>query len=49
MNQSTFEKNVDEKTLTVRRVISAPIERVWEALTTSEMLEKWWGPNLTTP
>lgn len=44
MNQTHFEKNVDEKTLTIRRVIAAPVERVWEALTTSALLEKWWGP-----
>lgn len=44
MNQTTFEKNVDEKVLTIRRVISAPVGRVWESLTTSEMLQKWWGP-----
>lgn len=44
MNQSHFEKNVDEKSLTIRRKINAPAARVWEALTTSELLEKWWGP-----
>lgn len=30
--------------LTIDRKFNAPIDRVWEALTKSEILAKWWSP-----
>lgn len=32
------------KNLTLERTFSAPIEKVWEALTSEEKLRKWWAP-----
>ncbi len=32
------------KTLTLERSFSAPIEKVWEALTHQDQLKKWWCP-----
>jgi uncharacterized protein YndB with AHSA1/START domain len=32
------------KKLTIDRNFNAPIDRVWEAFTTPEMLAKWWSP-----
>lgn len=34
----------DKKTLIAERSFAAPLERVWHAWTTSEELDKWWGP-----
>lgn len=31
--------------LTLERSFSAPIEKVWEALTTVDKLKKWWSPS----
>jgi uncharacterized protein YndB with AHSA1/START domain len=31
-------------TLVVRRVVKAPIDRVWRAWTRAESVAKWWGP-----
>lgn len=43
MGQTTF--TVDKENLQVRmeRVFSAPIDKVYEALTSPEIVEKWWG------
>lgn len=32
------------KKITIERLFSAPIEKVWEALTNQERLKKWWCP-----
>lgn len=32
------------KKLTIERSFSAPIEKVWEALTDVDKLKKWWSP-----
>ena len=32
------------KKLTLERSFSAPIEKVWEALTNADQLKKWWCP-----
>jgi uncharacterized protein YndB with AHSA1/START domain len=42
MSETTFKP--EGKTLLVERVFSAPKERVWNAWTTPEEFEKWWGP-----
>lgn len=33
------------KNLTLERTFSAPIEKVWEALTSADILKKWWCPD----
>ena len=33
------------KKLTLERSFSAPIEKVWEALTNTDKLKKWWCPS----
>ena len=38
----TFDKH--NNTITIIREYDAPLEKVWKAWTTSEMLDKWWGP-----
>jgi uncharacterized protein YndB with AHSA1/START domain len=43
---------VDEsaKTLVITRIINAPLERVWRALTEPELIRQWWGPeHFTSP
>ncbi len=34
----------DKKTLIAERAFNAPLEKVWEAWTKAEFLDKWWGP-----
>jgi uncharacterized protein YndB with AHSA1/START domain len=34
----------DNKTLVAERSFNAPLEKVWEAWTNAEFLDKWWGP-----
>lgn len=38
----------DKKQLTLTRVFDAPIERVWEAITTPEQFVKWYGLSNST-
>ena len=33
------------KKLTIKRTFDAPIEDVWEAFTSPELLAKWWAPS----
>lgn len=33
----------------VRRIVDAPIERVWEAITSAEELRQWWTAGLVEP
>lgn len=42
MNQITF--SVNESRLTTTRQFDAPLETVWEAWTTAELLDQWWAP-----
>jgi uncharacterized protein YndB with AHSA1/START domain len=37
--------NITEREIIIERIINAPRTLVWEAFTTQEHLEKWWGPN----
>ncbi len=40
----------DTKTITIERIFNAPVEKVWKAWTTPEMVKKWWGPkDFTAP
>ncbi len=34
-----------DRSITLTRLVDAPRERVWEAWTEQEHIEKWWGPN----
>ncbi len=43
-NEAVFSKDLESKKLTVVRAFDAPVEQVWEAWTTSEMLDRWWAP-----
>lgn len=46
MNNSTkVIKDFAKKSILVSRELNAPIELVWKAFTTSEILDKWWGPS----
>ncbi len=35
---------VNHATFTIEREFNAPVEKVWQAWTTPEMVMKWWGP-----
>lgn len=37
-------KNEADMTITIERTFAAPLSKVWKAWTTSEQLDKWWGP-----
>jgi uncharacterized protein YndB with AHSA1/START domain len=38
------QENIEDRTLTLKRTISAPLEPVWDAWTKPERIAKWWGP-----
>jgi uncharacterized protein YndB with AHSA1/START domain len=42
--ETVFSKDLQNKKLTVVREFDAPLERVWEAWTKSEILDQWWAP-----
>lgn len=44
MNEARFTQSEDGKMLTVEREFNAPLEKVWDAHTKSELLEQWWAP-----
>ena len=39
-----FSVNKENKTVYMTREFNADLELVWEAWTTAELLDKWWGP-----
>lgn len=39
-----FTVNKEEKTIHITREFAANLELVWQAWTTSELLDQWWGP-----
>jgi PhnB protein len=43
-NEAIFEKDPNNKKLTVTRTFNAPLEMVWKAWTESEILDQWWAP-----
>jgi uncharacterized protein YndB with AHSA1/START domain len=43
-NNFLFEPNLADKTIHVVREFNAPVEKVWEAFTNPELLEKWIAP-----
>lgn len=36
--------NAQNRTITIQRLLDAPIDLVWEAWTQAEHIVKWWGP-----
>lgn len=38
-------KDSANRTLTIKKVINAPVKLVWEAWTNSDHVVKWWAPN----
>lgn len=44
MGKTVIIKDLEKRTLTLERVFSAPIERVWQAWTTDE-INSWFGPH----
>jgi uncharacterized protein YndB with AHSA1/START domain len=42
--EAVFSKDIENRKLTVVREFNAPLQRVWEAWTTSELLDLWWAP-----
>lgn len=39
-----FTVDKHNNTITIICEYDAPLEKVWKAWTTSEMLDQWWGP-----
>jgi len=39
-----FEANKENKTIVINREFDANLELVWQAWTTAELLDQWWGP-----
>ncbi len=37
-------KDLKNRTLTIKRVLNAPIKLVWQAWTEPEHIAQWWGP-----
>lgn len=44
MAEVTVTKDLENKTLIIEYVASAPKEKVWRAYAEKELFEKWWGP-----
>jgi len=42
--EAVFSKDLANKKLTVQRSFDAPLDKVWDAWTKSEILDQWWGP-----
>ncbi len=42
--QTTVTKDLENKTLTLKRSFDASKEKVWQAYANQEMFEQWWGP-----
>ncbi len=43
-HQAEFVKDASGKKLNVTREFNAPVEKVWKAWTTADILDKWWAP-----
>jgi PhnB protein len=42
--EAVFSKDLENKKLTIVREFDAPLDLVWEAWTTAEILDQWWAP-----
>ena len=40
-----FSENKENNTISIQREFNASPELVWQAWTSAEMLDQWWGPN----
>ena len=38
-------ENTKNRSLSISRLLQAPVELVWEVWTTPEHIAQWWGPN----
>jgi len=38
-------KELESRTITIKKIFNAPVKVVWEAWTQTEHIVKWWGPN----
>jgi uncharacterized protein YndB with AHSA1/START domain len=45
MGDINIVKDSKNKKITVEKMVNAPREKVWQAWTDSNILEKWWGPD----
>jgi uncharacterized protein YndB with AHSA1/START domain len=48
MGKTTFNVNKDDLQVTMERVFDAPREAIWKAVTTPELIARWWGPGKFT-
>ncbi len=44
MSETNYVENTDNNTIVATKTINAPKEKVWEAWTNSQILDKWWAP-----
>jgi len=44
METNTFIVNEENLSVTINRTFKAPLEKVWDAFTNHETLDKWWAP-----
>ena len=44
MYTTHFNKDLENKKITVTRTFAAPVEKVWKAWTTPEIMDQWWAP-----
>ena len=44
-NRTQVSKDYKQNSILVSRVFNAPIEKVWQAHTDSQVLDRWWGPS----
>lgn len=42
--ETVFTKDTQSKQIKVTRTFDAPLDRVWEAWTNSDILDQWWAP-----
>lgn len=45
MEKTVYTKFPAEKKIKVKREFAAPLEKVWQAWTDSEILDQWWAPS----
>jgi uncharacterized protein YndB with AHSA1/START domain len=44
INKTKIVKDFNERSILVSREFIAPVEKIWNAFTSSEILDQWWGP-----
>lgn len=43
-NETVFTKDAANRQLNIQRAFDAPLNQVWKAWTTAEILDQWWAP-----